>query len=184
MRVIAGIARSIPLITPAGDTTRPTSDRIKETLFNIISPYLYDAAFLDLFCGSGGIGIEAISRGAAKACFVDNNRKALDCLHKNIEKTKFTDKATVLEGDALSAISKLGLRAESFDIIFLDPPYQEGYYEKVLLLLAGSPILRPDTMIIAEAPIDYDFSFAQSMGLSITREKEYKTNKHVFLKRA
>ncbi len=96
MRVIAGTARSLPLKTPAGMDTRPTTDRIKETLFNMLQPYLPGAVFLDLYSGSGGIGIEALSRGAGHAYFVENNRNAIACITENLQFTKFTDKATVL----------------------------------------------------------------------------------------
>lgn len=99
MRVIAGTARRLLLKTPEGLDTRPTTDRIKETLFNMLMPYLSGAVFVDLFSGSGGIGIEALSRGARKAYFVENNQKAIACITDNIEHTHFTDKSVVLKQD-------------------------------------------------------------------------------------
>ena len=87
MRVIAGIARSIPLYAPKGEGTRPTTDRIKETLFNTMQGFVPDSVFIDLFAGSGAVGIEALSRGAKHAYFVDNSREALDCIRKNLEFT-------------------------------------------------------------------------------------------------
>lgn len=104
MRVIAGTARRLLLKTPDGLDTRPTADRIKETLFNMLMPYLPDAVFVDLFSGSGGIGIEALSRGARKAYFVENNSKAIACITDNIEHTHLTDKSVVLKQDVFAAL--------------------------------------------------------------------------------
>ena len=108
MRVIAGTARSLNLKTPAGLDTRPTTDRIKETLFNMLMPYLSGAVFVDLFSGSGGIGIEAISRGARKAYFVENNQKTIACITENIVHTHFEDKSVVLKQD----VKGLGKKGE------------------------------------------------------------------------
>lgn len=95
MRVIAGTARSLRLKTPEGMDTRPTTDRIKETLFNMLQPYLGDALFVDLFSGSGGIGIEALSRGARHAYFIENERRALSCIQENLQFTHLAEQATV-----------------------------------------------------------------------------------------
>ena len=137
MRVIAGTARSLPLKTPAGMDTRPTTDRIKETLFNMLQPYLPGAVFLDLYSGSGGIGIEALSRGAGHAYFVENNRNAIACITENLQFTKFTDKATVLRQDVLGALP--GIHEKEVDVIFMDPLYHSEYEQQVLRLLRGLP---------------------------------------------
>ena len=107
MRVIAGTARRLPLVTPKGMETRPTTDRIKETLFNILQNDLPGCHFLDLFAGSGAIGIEALSRGAAKAVFVDNSKEALSCIRQNLEKTHLADRAIVIGQDCAGAIHAL-----------------------------------------------------------------------------
>ena len=107
MRVIAGIARGMKLKTPEGMDTRPTQDRIKETLFNMIQSYLADCVFVDMFSGSGGIGIEALSRGARKAYFIENAPKALACIQDNLQFTKFTDRAVVLKQDACAGLSNI-----------------------------------------------------------------------------
>ena len=115
MRIIAGSARSLPLKTLSGMETRPTSDRIKETLFNMLNPELPGSRFLDLFAGSGQMGLEAVSRGAQAAVFVENNKKAASCIEENIRFTRFTDQCTLLVKDVISAIRWLEGR-EHFDL--------------------------------------------------------------------
>lgn len=181
MRVIAGTARSLPLKTPEGLDTRPTTDRIKETLFNILQPYLPDGIFIDLFSGSGGIGIEALSRGASHAYFVENNTKAFACIQQNVKFTHFEDKATLLKQDVMGALS--AIHEKEADIVFMDPPYEAGYEERVLKLLYEMPYVSEHTLIVIEAALDRDFSFVEKIGYVVTREKNYKTNKHVFLKK-
>ena len=106
MRVIAGTARRLPLKTPEGTDTRPTTDRIKETLFNMLQTQIPDCIFLDLFCGSGGIGIEALSRGARRAYFVENNRRTAEYLRENLTFTKLQERAVVLQQDVFSALNR------------------------------------------------------------------------------
>ena len=125
MRVIAGTARSLPLKTPSGMNTRPTTDRIKETLFNMLMPYIPGSVFVDLFSGSGGIGIEAISRGAKKAYFIENGKEAVACITDNVKFTRFTEQATILKQDVFAAL--VGSIREPVDVIFMDPPYEEEY---------------------------------------------------------
>ncbi len=181
MRVIAGTARSLPLKTPEGMDTRPTTDRIKETLFNILQPYLMDCVFIDLFSGSGGIGIEALSRGAKHAYFIENDKNAFTCIQSNVVFTRLEEKATILKQDVFSALSMI--HEKEADIIFLDPPYEKGYERKVLAILAEKPYVTENTWIIVEAKLWEDFSFASDLGFEIEREKKYKTNKHVFLRK-
>ena len=181
MRVIAGKARSLKLKTPEGLETRPTTDRIKETLFNMLQPYLPDGIFIDLFSGSGGIGIEALSRGARHAYFVENQKNAIACIQENLKFTRLIDDATILKQDVLSALS--GIHEKEADVIFMDPPYALSYERQVLEVLQRMPYVTENTLIVVEALLDTDFSYADSLGLSITKEKLYKTNKHVFLKK-
>lgn len=180
MRVIAGSARRLNLVTPKGNTTRPTSDMIKETLFNILMPYLYDIDFLDLFAGSGGIGIEALSRGARSATFIEKDKNAIECIKKNLVTTHFEDKATLVPYDVLSSLYNLK-PSRPFGIIFMDPPYDDGLERTVLGILASSELIDDDTMIIVEAKIDTDFSYLEELGLKVSKIKEYKNNKHVFI---
>ena len=126
MRVIAGSARSLPLRTIEGTDTRPTQDRIKETLFNMLQSDIPGCKFLDLYSGSGAIGIEALSRGAAKAVLVENSKKAVECIKDNLTFTKLADKADVMEMDVLSAINRLKGK-DVFSIVYMDPPYSNDY---------------------------------------------------------
>ena len=190
MRVIAGKAKSLTLRTIEGDSTRPTTDRIKETLFNMLQPALADCRFLDIFSGSGGIGIEALSRGAAYAVFIENNKRACMCIRQNLSFTKLADHATLLDMDALQALIFLEnmnlektAKPEPFDIIFMDPPYGKGLEAGILAHLSESVLVGSDTLIIVEEQRQEDFSYVSDLGFSMIRTKEYKTNKHVFLKR-
>ncbi len=183
MRVIAGTARSLKLVTPEGIDTRPTTDRIKETLFNMIQFDLQGAEFLDLFAGSGGIGIEALSRGAKHAVFVDNGKEANDCITANLEHTHFTDAATVHKQDVFVALTMMEYK-NKFDFIFMDPPYHKEMEQKVLEYLSTSSLIDDDTTIIFEAALDTDLGFVDTLPYTITKIKEYKTNMHVFVKRS
>ena len=183
MRVIAGSAKKTKLKTIEGMDTRPTTDRIKETLFNMISMYLADSSFLDLFSGSGAIGIEALSRGAAYAVFVENSRKAASCIEDNIRFTKFDKVSKLMMTDAVTAVRTLEGKYK-FDIVFMDPPYNKELEKEVLIALSDSDILKDDTLIVVEASNDTDFDYLTEFGYEIVKEKIYKTNKHVFIKRA
>lgn len=179
MRVIAGSARSMPLKAPPGLDTRPTTDRIKETLFNMLQRDIPGAVFVDLFSGSGAIGIEALSRGAEKAYFVENSAVAIQCIQQNIAFTKFTECAIVMKQDCALALSSIP--EKHVDIIFLDPPYGQELDRKVLTVLSAMPYVDEDTIVIAEEKLETDFSYVELLGFEIRKEKLYKTNKHVFL---
>ncbi len=183
MRVIAGTAKRLPLKTVPGDGTRPTTDRIKETLFNMMQNEVYDARFLDLFAGSGGIGIEALSRGAKKAVFVEKDRRAAACIRQNLTFTRLADRGELLQMDVMSALSRLS-GGEPFDLVFMDPPYHDGWEERVLTFLAGSGLLHEDSVVIVEAAMETSFAYLEEIGFTLQRRKEYKTNCHLFLKLA
>lgn len=182
MRIIAGRARRLPLKTPPGVETRPTSDRIKETLFNMLMPDIPGCVFLDLFAGSGQIGIEAVSRGAQKAYFVENGREAFACITDNVRFAKMTEETVLLKKDVYTAL--YGIHEKEADIIFADPPYEGGHYEKLLSVLKDRPYVTGDTLLVMEADLKRDFGFAAGYGFTVEKEKRYKTNKHVFLRRA
>jgi len=181
MRVIAGSARRLPLKTVPGLGTRPTSDKIKETLFNIINPDVYNSSFLDLFAGSGAIAIEALSRGAKDAVLVENNRNVVKVIEDNLKFTKLNDKARVFTTDVYGAIRVLHTKGEKFNIIFMDPPYDKEYEKQVLLMPEFIDLLDEDAVVIVEASKETDFSFIENTRLRIYKEKIYKNNKHVFL---
>ncbi|MCD2491113.1 16S rRNA (guanine(966)-N(2))-methyltransferase RsmD [Lacrimispora sp. NSJ-141] len=182
MRVIAGTARRLPLKTLDGLDTRPTTDRIKETLFNMIQADVSGSRFLDLFSGSGSIGIEALSRGASECVFVEKNRKAASCIRENLSITHLEERAVLMECDVLTALRKLeDAGDEVFDIIYMDPPYGKGLEREALTCLSHSRLVDEVTIILVEASLDTDFSYLEDTIFTIVREKKYKTNKHVFV---
>lgn len=182
MRVIAGSARSLTLKTLPGDSTRPTTDKIKETLFNMLHYDIPDCIFLDLFSGSGAIGIEALSRGAEKCCFVEQNPKALACINDNLKFTKLSDRASVYKSDVLTFLATDKVSGiEAFDFIFMDPPYDKQLEEKALSILKDKSYVNEDTVIIVEASLKTDFSYLDAFGFEIYKRKKYKTNQHVFI---
>lgn len=187
MRVIAGSAKSLRLSTPKGIDTRPTTDRIKETLFNMINPYLSGSYVLDLFAGSGGLGIEALSRGAKHAYFIENNHHACQCIAANLSFTKLNDRATLLNRDVRSGIQYLStipeLNDKHFNVIFIDPPYRQNQEKKVLDLLALQKYINNETVIILEAEIGKNPAAFLNEDFFIVKEKNYQTNQHLFIQK-
>ena len=183
MRVIAGNNRGLNLIAPEGMDTRPTTDRIKETLFNMIAFDLPDANFLDLFAGSGQMGIEALSRGAKETVFVEKDKKAYECIEKNLDKARLNDKSTLIKSDFSLALNSLN-NHECFDIVFMDPPYNNLIEKQVLEQLKDKSYIDENTTVIVEASLETNFDYVADLGYEITKEKIYKTNKHIFLKKA
>lgn len=162
VRVISGEAGGLKLKTLKGRETRPTSDMVKGGLFNMISPYTKDTRFLDLFCGTGSLGIEALSRGAKSSYFVDSSSASIAVVKENLAHTKLSEKAFVIQSDVFNAINKLSHNAEIFDIIFLDPPYNAGFEGDVLIRLSESGIIRDDGMVIIET--DYTSRLPEKAG--------------------
>lgn len=181
MRVIAGSRRHLILKTVPGMAVRPTQDRTKETLFNILNPYLADCRFLDLFSGSGAIGIEALSRGAKDVILVEQSADSLACIKENLKTTKLVDEARLLSMDVFRAIPLLESEGKAFDIIFMDPPYDNELERRVLEQLADSCLVSENTLIVVEASLQTDFSYLEDLGLELFREKKYKNNQHVFI---
>ncbi len=182
MRVIAGTARSMPLKTIRGMDTRPTTDKIKETLFNILQTDVCGCSFLDLFSGSGAIAIEALSRGAAHAVLVEQNGKAAECIRENLIFTRTADRAEVYRCDVLTALRRLEGQ-KPFDIIFMDPPYHQELEHQVLASLADSSLADEYTVIVVEASLETDFSWLEGLGYHAYKYRKYKTNQHVFLQK-
>lgn len=152
MRVIAGTCRGMKLMAPAGTTTRPTSDRVKEALFNIISSHFsLDAArVLDICAGTGSLGIEALSRGAHSCLFIENDRNALVSLEKNISDPRIKNRSAIAAVDAVKALSLSARRGEKYDIIFFDPPYNSGLYLSVPEALNSFRLLGLKALFVAE----------------------------------
>ena len=147
MRVISGIARGTKLDSRESISTRPTLDRIKENMFNLIQDKVRDSVVLDLFAGSGQLGIEALSRGADRAYFCDIDREDIVFLNKNIAKTRLTEKSIVLNEDFKKVLNTINTK---FDLIFIDPPYKSNFVEESLNLIYEKSILNDDGLIIIE----------------------------------
>lgn len=181
MRVISGQARGLKLKTPEGLATRPTTDRIKESLFNIIAPDIPEADFLDLFSGSGGIGIEALSRGASSAVFVDQSQESIAVINDNLTRARLEDRAEVIRGNALSVISSLANRGKSFDIIYMDPPYSKGLAQAALEAVYAVRLLKPEGFIAVEQANTEPLPEAE--GFTVSRIKDYgRTTRITFLR--
>ena len=171
MRVITGKARGVQLKTPEGMLTRPTADRVKEALFSIINFDLPGAAVLDLFGGTGQLGIEALSRGANSAVFVDQREDACKIIRENLRRTKLESQGKVVRSDYLDYLRR---SREKFDIILLDPPYAEVFLENALKCITEIDILKSDGIIVAERPLEKELSFEFE---GFTRSKDYKYGK-------
>jgi len=148
MRIISGTAKGMVLFSPPDTTVRPTSDRAKETLFNILMPKIIDAMVLDLFCGSGALGLEALSRGAKQAVFVDASKVSLELAQKNAEKTKLAEKSRWILGNLPEAIRRVP--EIQYGLIFADPPYSKGLAESLLNCLAEANLLASSGWAIFE----------------------------------
>lgn len=148
MRVISGTARGMKLQSPKGLNTRPTTDRVKESMFNIISFRIRESRVLDIFAGSGALGIEALSRGADSCTFVDSSRESIVIINENLKKARLDDRAYVISTKVESALSRLA--DEGFDMIFMDPPYCKGFIEPVLSSIVEKGILGADGIVVVE----------------------------------
>ncbi len=180
MRVIAGSAKGRKLTAPEGEHTRPTTDRFKEMLFGTLQFRIAGVRFLDLFSGSGGIAIEALSRGAQEAVMVETDAKALACIRQNLAMTGFGERAQVMSCSVEQAVRELGARGQQFDIIFMDPPYNNDWEEIMARLVAETGILAPEGLFViesaAQTPVDLS-------GWEIVKEKNQKVTKFTFLER-
>ena len=156
MRVVAGERKGMPLKAITGTTTRPTTDKVKESIFNMIGPFFDGGVVLDLFAGSGGLGIEALSRGASKAIFVEKDARAYQTLLENIKKCRYEEVTETYRTDAFRAIKGLMKRDVKLDLLFLDPPYHKTEYYNLLLTLVENNQLSEQAKIVCEHAIDVD----------------------------
>ena len=168
MRVISGKARGVNLKTPAGTATRPTADRVKEAVFSIIQFDLPGATVLDLFGGTGQLGIEALSRGAKNAVFVDERDDACKLLRENLKRTKLEGEGRVIRSDYSAFLKST---SQKFDIIFLDPPYAEVFLENSLNLITQIDILQSGGIIVTERPVEKELLLDFT---GYNRSKDYK----------
>ncbi|MFZ7104490.1 MAG: 16S rRNA (guanine(966)-N(2))-methyltransferase RsmD [Peptococcaceae bacterium] len=172
MRVIAGSCRGKRLKSVKGYSTRPTADRVKEAIFNVLTPQVKGTKVLDLFAGTGSIGIEALSRGSDFVCFVDKDRKAVQVIKENLSGCKLTDRAQILPLDYLKALNILKSKNINFDLIFLDPPYKMLIIEAILEKIIRLNLLAKDGVIIAET--------AQDSNLAIEYEDLVKVRENIY----
>ncbi|OGC04068.1 16S rRNA (guanine(966)-N(2))-methyltransferase RsmD [candidate division WOR-1 bacterium RIFOXYA12_FULL_43_27] len=171
MRVISGTAKGRKIKAPKTNI-RPLSDQAKEGLFNILGERVPDSAFLDLFAGSGNVGIEALSRGAKLAIFVELDKRHVKVIHENLKELSFDDRAEVYLIDALRAIKILASKGARFDIIFLGAPYNSPALDKALLILDGAEILKENGIIVAE------YRFKQRIGEKLSKLKKIREQKY------
>ncbi len=182
MRIISGTARGTNLYTLEGNDTRPTLDRVKESLFSIIQLQILDSNVLDLFAGSGALGLESLSRGAKHAVFCDNSYKASEILKKNIEKTHLKDKSTIITKDYLKALEEL--KNYKFDIIFLDPPYKFNLIGKAVEKILELNILNENGIMIVETDEEKrDLEILNKININIYDFRVYGRAKLIFLNR-
>jgi 16S rRNA (guanine(966)-N(2))-methyltransferase RsmD len=171
MRVITGKARGVQLKTPEGMQTRPTADRVKEALFSIINFDIPGAKVLDLFGGTGQLGIEALSRGAESAVFVDAREDSCKLIRENLKRTKLENQAKVVRADYLDYLNRC---REQYNIILLDPPYAEVFLENAIKRITEIDILQSDGIIVAERPLGKELPWEFE---GYTRSKDYKYGK-------
>src|SRR5512139_2307015 len=150
MRVIAGTSKGRRLFTPKSHFLRPTSDRVKESIFNILGKDIEGKEILDLFAGTGNLGIEALSRGAKKTVFVEKGRQALRLIQRNLARCGLSERSEILPVDADRAIGILKQRKDSFDLIILDPPYEKGWLQKIFAKLNSHPIYQRNSILVIE----------------------------------
>ncbi len=160
------------LFTLEGDNTRPTLNRVKETVFNILSFDLRDSDFLDLFAGSGGIGLEAISRGANKCYFLDNSKCAINIINKNIEKAKFTEQSIVKQCNSLEFLQSTN---NTFDIIYIDPPYSKNLHNDALEIIFNRNLLNEDGIVVVEVASGDKVDEGFVSDLTLYKEKNFKS---------
>lgn len=150
VRVIGGIHRGRRLRTIEGLNVRPTSDRLRETLFNILTPRIAQSRFLDICAGSGAVGVEALSRGAQEVTFIDNARRACSVIEANLHALGLENESVIINRDAAAALKQLAKSGKQFDIAFFDPPYSSDIYDTVMSLLDELPLLSADAIVVAE----------------------------------
>ncbi|GAE29128.1 16S rRNA (guanine(966)-N(2))-methyltransferase RsmD [Halalkalibacter hemicellulosilyticus] len=151
MRVISGLKKGLSLKAVPGSSTRPTTDKVKEAIFNIVGPYFDGGSGLDLYAGTGGLGIEALSRGMDNVIFVDQNKKAISIIKDNLQHCSFSENAEVYRNDANRALKALIKRERSFDLIFLDPPYAQQQLANELSIIVDFHLIRENGMIVCES---------------------------------
>jgi 16S rRNA (guanine966-N2)-methyltransferase len=172
MRVISGKCKGHPLKAVPGQSTRPTTDKVKESIFNMIGPYFNGGLGLDLFAGSGGLGIEALSRGIDKVVFVDRDYLAIKTVRNNVESVQLNNQVEIYRNDAERALKALIKRDISFDLIFLDPPYYDQKLNALISIIDSNQLIKKEGMMVVEHSVEV--SLPEQIGnLSRTRKEQY-----------
>lgn len=172
MRVISGEKKGLPLKAVPGQSTRPTTDKVKESIFNIVGPYFEGGAILDLYGGSGAISIEALSRGMDKAVVVDRDKKAISTIYANLKFSKLEDRAEVYRTESTRALKALEKKGTIFQLIFLDPPYQKQRIEEELVFIDEHQLLDRNGRIVVEHTFQLELQSTYGK-LSKVREEKY-----------
>ncbi len=178
MRIIAGNLRGSKLLTPDGDNTRPTTDRIKTTMFNIIAFDIAEQDVLDVFAGSGSLGFECLSRGANSATFLDIDKNAIQIINKNAEKLRLTDSSNIYNKSFDEFLNK---NTNKFGLIFLDPPYSKGIHEQALELISKNDCLTEDGVIVLEISSDDNYGDLEALGFEVYKEKSFSRTTLYFI---
>ncbi len=183
MRVISGTARGTKLNSIEELSTRPTLDRVKEAFFNIIQPDVEDSVVLDLFAGSGAIGIEFLSRGCKTAYFCDISKKAVNMIHQNLEKTRLQKNAIILNKDFKTCLNELSSKKIAFDIIFIDPPYKDDIAVSAVEIILSLKLLNEDGIIIIETDEkDRELKQLENLDIEVYDIRKYGRANLIFLK--
>ncbi len=178
MRIIAGVKRGTKLLPPYNNNVRPTADRVKEAIFGRLQFEIQDAVVLDLFAGSGALGLEAVSRGAAEAFLVDSDSRAIDVIEQNVRKTGFENSVKIIKKDYADAIKEFKNKLK-FDIVLIDPPYSSGFYQSAVELIAESGILQDGGIVVLESAMAMESAYG---GMDIEKTKKYGKTYVTYLK--
>jgi len=181
MRIIGGRYRGRRLKTPKNNKIRPTADRVREAIFNMLGEKICNSRVLDLFCGTGSLGIEALSRGASQAVFVDKNRASLELVKLNLELIGESEKALIFKSDVFKVFSRLAAEKMFFDIVFVDPPYKEQFHKTVLEELASKGLLAKGAVVVYETSHKYKFTEPDPLYVMIKSKKYGDTKVSFFL---
>ncbi|ATO46653.1 hypothetical protein C5L30_000832 [Companilactobacillus farciminis] len=174
MKVVSGKFRGLNLKAVPTNNTRPTSAKVKEAVFSMLSPYMVDGVALDLFAGTGSLGIEAVSRGYQQAYLVDKAYKAINTIKENVEKTREEDSFVVIKSSATEALKKFEDEKVKFDLVFLDPPYRMKITEQIISDMVDNDLLNDGAVIVDETNYDIDLELEQ---IELIKEKRYKDTK-------
>lgn len=181
MRIIGGEARGRPIRLPAGCRIRPTADRVKESLFNILNP-IEGAYFVDIYAGCGNVGLEALSRGARGSVFLERDLRLVDAIRQNLRLLGFEGRGEVIAADAEQGLRRLGQRGERFDILFADPPYDKDFFPEILTCLEGTGLMAENGVIVLQHSVRENPEKSLPRALVITDQRRYGDTLLSFLK--